>query len=147
MKKILFQILLALPLTYFLISCGNDDEENSNVSVVLTSANLTENGYFDGMMYYKITSNSPQEVTVYESEKTAVTVEIPTFVKIDGTTYKCTSIGSYAFFNCIGLTSVTIPNSVTSIGLRAFSECSGLTNVTIPNSVTSIGYEAFCCSI
>ena len=45
--------------------------------------------------------------------------------------------------NCIGLTSVTIPNSVTSIGDRAFSDCSGLTSVTIPNSVTSIGYEAF----
>lgn len=27
-----------------------------------------------------------------------------------------TSIGSYAFYNCTGLTSITIPNSVTSIG-------------------------------
>ena len=53
-----------------------------------------------------------------------------------------TSIGSYAFFNCTGLTSVTIPNSVTSIGEGAFSS-SGLTSVTIPNSVTSIGDYAF----
>jgi hypothetical protein len=54
-----------------------------------------------------------------------------------------TSIGWGAFFNCIGLTSVTIPNSVTSIGNQAFSYCYGLTSVTIPNSVTSIGLQAF----
>ena len=54
-----------------------------------------------------------------------------------------TSIGESAFYNCIGLTSVTIPNSVTSIGESAFSGCTGLTSVTIPDSVTRIGYSAF----
>ena len=54
-----------------------------------------------------------------------------------------TSIGDYAFRNCSGLTSVTIPNSVTSIGYEAFSGCTGLTSVTIGTSVTSIGYGAF----
>ena len=52
-------------------------------------------------------------------------------------------IGDYAFYDCSGLTSVTIPNSATSIGDYAFYRCSDLTSVTIGNSVTSIGDYAF----
>ena len=54
-----------------------------------------------------------------------------------------TSIGGFAFNGCIDLTSITIPGSVTSIGVGAFSGCIGLTSITIPDSVTSIGYNAF----
>ena len=54
-----------------------------------------------------------------------------------------TSIGGKAFENCISLTSVTIGASVTSIGDLAFEDCHSLTNVTIGTSVTSIGNEAF----
>ncbi|MEE1153511.1 MAG: leucine-rich repeat domain-containing protein, partial [Prevotella sp.] len=52
-------------------------------------------------------------------------------------------IGDYAFGFCLGLTSVTIGNSVTSIRDSAFWNCTGLTSVTIGNSVTSIRDSAF----
>jgi hypothetical protein len=54
-----------------------------------------------------------------------------------------TSIGSSAFENCSGLTSITIPNSVTSIGSEAFRDCIGLTSMGIPNSISSIDNYAF----
>jgi hypothetical protein len=54
-----------------------------------------------------------------------------------------TSIGNYAFYDCIDLTSITIPDSVTSIGRYAFYRCYNLTSVTWGSSVTSIGEYAF----
>ena len=55
-----------------------------------------------------------------------------------------TSIGSFAFWRCRQLMSITLSESLLSIGDSAFSQCSGLTGVvTIPDSVTSIGKSAF----
>ena len=54
-----------------------------------------------------------------------------------------TSIGDEAFYNCLELSSVTIPDSVTSLGKNAFAYCYGLSSVTISDSVTSIGENAF----
>ena len=76
-----------------------------------------------------------------------------------------TNISDSAFSGCVGLTSITIPDSVTNIGTtfrdcgdlinvvigngvtninsRAFDSCSSLTNITIGNKVTSIDYYAF----
>lgn len=57
--------------------------------------------------------------------------------------YPVTSIGFHAFMNCVGLTSVMIPDTVTSIDSSAFAGCSSLVSVTIPDSVTSIGIGVF----
>ena len=54
-----------------------------------------------------------------------------------------TKIGNYAFCNCSGLTSITLPSGVTEISEGAFGNCSGLTSLTLPSGVTSIGNYAF----
>ena len=56
--------------------------------------------------------------------------------------YPVTKIGYQAFYKCISLTSVTIPDNVTSIGERAFYDCNSLASITIPDSVTTIGSSA-----
>ena len=84
-------------------------------------------------------------VETFETASTTVTTHTYT----DGIEYHLISLSNYAsigmnaFYNCSGLTSVTIGNNVTSIGNYAFSDCSGLTNVTIGNGVTTIGNRAF----
>ena len=98
-----------------------------------------------GDLYYNLdATNQTAEVTSQNSSypywSTAI---IPASVTYNEITYSVTSIGAWAFSDCTGLTSVTIPNSVTSIGNGAFYCCTGLTSVTIPNSVTNIGYYAF----
>lgn len=54
-----------------------------------------------------------------------------------------TSVGKYAFYNCIALTSLTLANTIKTIGDNAFSYCDALTGTTIPASVTEIGHNAF----
>ena len=51
-----------------------------------------------------------------------------------------TAIGSSAFDNCTGLTSVALPAGVTSIGGQAFSNCTGLTALyLLGNAPTNVG--------
>ena len=70
-------------------------------------------------------------------------VVIPEEVTYMNRTRKVTSIHARAFYECSGLTSVTIPNSVTSIGEKAFYELSYLTSVTIGNGVSSVDKDVF----
>ena len=53
------------------------------------------------------------------------------------------TIKSNTFYECINLTTVTLPNSLVTIGYGAFSSCRSLANITIPNGVTTIEGAAF----
>ena len=125
---------------------------------------------------YKINGDNTT-VSVATNKGLTGEVVIPGTVVYNKKYYSVTSIDSNAFrWECTGLTSITIPSSVTSIGSYAFEGCTGLTsiivdknnqvydsrnncnaiiktatntllygckNTWIPNSVTSIGSQAF----
>ena len=122
-----------------------------SMACTMTSAHDIAVANSDGkIIYYNYNSDGSSVSVTYQgtdpysySNEYTGDVVIPETVTYGGKTYSVTSIGSYAFEYCSGLTSVTIPNSVTNIDNWAFDDCSGLTSVTIPNSVTRIGYAAF----
>ena len=91
-------------------------------------------------LYYTITDVSNHYVAVVapggnsssgwnNNTKPTGVLEIPATVVNGNVTYTVTSIESYAFYSCSGLSSVTMPNTVTSNGSYAFYGCSGLTSV------------------
>lgn len=96
----------------------------------------------DGISYYLNDAKLTATVVSSQSEKYSGTIDIPASVEYGGNVYAVTSI-DYAFSNCSGLTSVSIPEGVSSIGNRAFSDCENLASIEIPNSVVNIGYDAF----
>ncbi|MBR6249908.1 MAG: leucine-rich repeat protein [Bacteroidales bacterium] len=59
----------------------------------------------------------------------------------EGTQLK--SIGSFAFWNCNALKSISIPTSVTAIDNYAFCGCTSLASVNIPDGIETIGEETF----
>ena len=120
------------------------------IAGLLVSVNAFAYDFEKDGIYYNITSETDRTVEVtyrhydydYDNDFSGNLI-IPAKVIYNGKTYTVTSIGSHAYDDCAGLTSITIPNSVTTIGRYAFSYCDGLTSVTIPNSVTTIGDSAF----
>ena len=98
-----------------------------------------------GGIYYNINGNEAT-VTYNSYDQYTGSVNIPSSVTYNGSTYSVTSIGEMAFCYCSGLTSVTIPNSVTSIGESAFSGCRNMTSIYShienPNNV-SLGNNIF----
>ena len=53
------------------------------------------------------------------------------------------TIGSYAFYECDGLTRIALPNGVTSVGAYAFAYCSYVTSISLPGSLKTIGKYGF----
>ena len=131
-------LLLSLASTVF----AYDFSKTSNGIPLYYNITSSTSPYTVELTYERVGTSS-NDYTYYNTINTVGDLIIPSSVTYNSKTYSVTSIHSKAFYNCTGITSVTIPNSVTSIGDYAFENCSGLTSVTIPNSVTSIGDYAF----
>ena len=53
------------------------------------------------------------------------------------------SMGEYAFYFCIGLENISLPEGITHIPDYAFAHCSFMNSIDIPASITSIGENSF----
>ncbi len=95
-----------------------------------------------GKFRYKVTKVGAT-AAFYKMSSATATVKIPDKVKINGITYKVTSISAKAFQNNKKLKKVTIGKNVTTIGDNAFKGCKKLTNATIGAGVKTIGKNAF----
>lgn len=138
-------VLFACVIT--ITSCGSDDETHSTSGPY--GYDFSAKNDVGVTLFYKFSTMDYNEVVLvspsagyYKGD-----IRIPPEVTYKGNVYRVTSIGDEAFWNCIELTSIVIPNSVTKIGNLAFYMCWGATSLTLGNSVTSIGDQAFtCCS-
>jgi hypothetical protein len=54
-----------------------------------------------------------------------------------------TSIGDYAFYNCMSLNMTSLPEGVTYIGEAAFQDCTNLALISLPAGISHIGNSAF----
>ena len=114
--------------------------------MTMLTANLAQAYDFQvGVLYYnKLGSNTLNvEVTAPPSGKYSGDIVVPASFVIGNVTYKVTAIGDKAF-QASTVTSVTLPlEGITTIGGWAFNDCTGLTSFTLPASITSIGQRAF----
>lgn len=79
---------------------------------------------------YKVTK-AGAEVSLIKTNKKAKRVTIPAVIKVNGVTYKVTSIGAKAFNGSKKLTKVTIGTNIKKISNNAFFKCKSLKTVTI----------------
>ena len=54
-----------------------------------------------------------------------------------------TYVGTWAFYDCSEMTSVSLPTTLETMGASVFMDCTSLTSVTIPAGVTAIGGDFF----
>ena len=79
---------------------------------------------------YKVTK-AGVEVSLIKTNKKAKRMTIPAVIKVNGVTYKVTSIGTKAFNGNKKLTKVTIGTNIKKISNKAFFKCKSLKTVTI----------------
>lgn len=137
-KRILLIIILAVALFLIPSIC-------KAATINATQTTTTSTGATVKWSYELDKSNNIINLICTNKSDVKGTVDIPS--SIDGhTVTKLGGDSSYfdgIFYECAGITGVTIPDTVTTIGHGAFYKCIGLRNITITNSITSIERYAF----
>lgn len=94
---------------------------------------------------YTVTKATGTPTVSYEgtTNKKAKTVTVPATVKVNGVTYKVTTIANNAFKSNKKITKVKIGKNITKIGKNAFSGCKNLKTVSVGSNVKTIEASAF----
>lgn len=94
---------------------------------------------------YKVTNTKKKEVAYQAPKNKKVKkVTVPATVKINGKSYKVTSISNGAFKNCKKLTNVTVGKNVKKIGKAAFQNCKKTKKIVVKTkNLKSVGAKAF----
>ncbi len=115
------------------------------------TATLTRAADFsEGGFYYNILDADAQTVEVTwggESETSGTAsytgeVSIPETVTHEGTTYSVTTVGTYAFYACEGVTKMTIPASIVLVREFPFQYCTNLKEVVFADGNESIYFDS-----
>ena len=102
-----------------------------------SASNFTLFGYIFGTTSYTGGVATKQ----YYSSSSYTTYYIPSSLK--NVTVTGGNLLYGAFYNCSGITNITIGNNVSGVGTYAFKACTSLTGITVPDSVKSIDSYAF----
>jgi len=94
-----------------------------------------------GDEYMVFTLNGDGTGYIIESCDSSMAGDVAVPAEYDG--LPVTAIGDSAFRDCVGITSVELPDSVTVIGNYSFYECSGLQKVVLGKNTIFVGEEAF----
>ena len=97
---------------------------------------------FEDTSYYQTESNWENDVLYIGNHLVSIR-DSYTFSGFCDVREGTVSIADYTFFNCSGLTGISIPDSVVSIGENVFGECDSLISVVIPDSVLYLGSGIF----
>lgn len=97
---------------------------------------------------YKVTKSGKSGGTVEFKKISSVqkAIVVPETVKIDGITYKVTSIAANAYKGNKKITKVTIGKNISKIGKNAFNGCTRLKSITVKTTkltVKNVGSNAF----
>ncbi len=112
-------IVLVLTLVFTFVACNDDDDESKY-------------SYGEEGLYYGLNDEKNAYEITYIGNYSGTDLIIPAM----NNNLPVTSIGISAFYDCIGLTSVTIPDSVNSIGHHVFYKCSTIESVTFEDTTT-----------
>lgn len=111
-------------------------------AVLFSIVSLADSVEINGIYYDFIEKAKTAEV-VSNPNKYSGDIVIPDSIEYDGKFYIVKHIGEKAFYECKGLMSIKLPETITEIKDQAFCYCEAIENFTIPNSVEQIGASAF----